>query len=152
MKISATILSITSLAFASVSFAFNSDEQRNDIDSQLGDAPSEQTYQDVLQSNAELTPHILAMLLNKDGVDPQKAIEAAMSAAPEKALETAQIARDAGINNEAITTAALLAGVDPTQIAEATAAGIQTASSLTPPSLPAIGGQGGGGTGVVSPN
>ncbi|MGR5239178.1 hypothetical protein [Vibrio alfacsensis] len=153
MNISSTILGIASLAFASASFAFDSDDQRDAIDSQLGDTPSEQTYQDVLQSNAELTTHILAMLLNKDGVDPQKAIEAAMSAAPEKALEIAQIARDAGISNEAITTAALLAGVDPTQIAEATAAGIQTASAgPNPPSPPAVGGQGGGGTGVVSPN
>ncbi|MGR5207587.1 hypothetical protein [Vibrio sp. PNB23_22_7] len=153
MKIPAMILGIASLAFASVTFAFDSEQQRSAIDLLLGDAPSEQTYQSVLQANPEFTPHILSMLLNKDGVDPQKAIEAAMREAPEKALEIAQVARNASVSNEVITTAALLAGVDPTQIAEATAAGIQTASTgPAPPSSPSVGGQGGGGSGVVSPN
>ncbi|AXY02850.1 hypothetical protein D1115_17830 [Vibrio alfacsensis] len=153
MNISSTILGIASLAFASVSFAFDSDEQRAAIDAQLGDTPSEQTYQNVFQSNPQLAPNILPMLLNKDGVNPQSAVEAAMRAAPNKALEIAQAARNAGVSNETITSGALLAGIDPTQIADATAAGIQTASAgPTPPSLPAVGGQGGGGTGVVSPN
>ncbi|MGR5299785.1 MULTISPECIES: hypothetical protein [Vibrio] len=153
MKISSAILGIASLTFASVSFAFDSDEQRAAIDSQLGDAPSEQTYQNVFQSNPQLAPNILPMLLSKDGVNPQSAVEAAMRAAPDKAQEIAQAARNAGVSNEAITSGALLAGVDPTQIAEATAAGIQTASAgPTPPSPPAVGGQGGGGTDVVSPN
>ncbi|MDD1782383.1 hypothetical protein LRP49_14520 [Enterovibrio sp. ZSDZ35] len=153
MKFAATLLGATTLAFSSFTFAFESDEQRDAILLQLGDAPTEETYQSVLIENAEHAVDILALLLGMDGVDPQLAVQAAMTAAPDSALEIAQIARDAGVASENITTAALLAGVDPTQIAEATAAGIQTAAvGPAPPAAPAVGGQGGGGTDVISPN
>ncbi|WP_325892088.1 hypothetical protein [Grimontia sp. NTOU-MAR1] len=153
MKITTTIFGVTSLALSSMAFAFESDEQRQSIISQLGDVPSEETYQNVLFENAEFAVEILALLLEMEGVDPQFAIQAAMTAAPDKAIEIAQFARDAGIANENITTAALLAGLDPTEIAEATAAGIQTAAAgPAPPSAPAVGGQGGGGEDVISPN
>ncbi|MCP3700574.1 MAG: hypothetical protein GY920_18990 [Aliivibrio sp.] len=152
MKTSATILSVISIAFSSFTFAFDSPEQRDAIDSQLGNTPSEQTYQNILQSNPQVAPNILSILLNKQGVDPQNAITAAMAAAPDKATEIAQVARDAGVSNEDITSAALLAGVDPTQIAEASAAGTPTNTSVAPPSPPSVGGQGGGGTGAISPS
>ncbi|MDD1792978.1 hypothetical protein L4D06_01525 [Enterovibrio makurazakiensis] len=153
MKITTTIFGVTTLALSSMAFAFESDEQRDAIVSQLGDVPTEETYQSVLFENAELAVEILTLLLDIEGVDPQLAVQAAMTAAPDSALEIAQVARDAGVASENITTAALLAGVDPTQIAEATAAGIQTAAvGPAPPSAPAVGGQGGGGENVISPN
>ncbi len=71
---------------------------------------------------------------------------------PEVADQIAQLARDNGVENEVITTAALLAGIDPTTIAEATAAGISRIASISPPAVPSIGGNGGGGILVVSPN
>ncbi|SKA55465.1 hypothetical protein [Enterovibrio nigricans] len=153
MKIAATLLSATTLALSSLAFAFESDEQRDAILLQLGETPTEETYQNVLIENAEFAIDILAILLSLKGVDPQFAVQAAMTAAPDSALEIAQLARDIGVSNENITTAALLAGLDPTAIAEATAAGIQTATAgPAPPSAPTVGGQGGGGTGVISPN
>ena len=133
--------------------AFESDEQRNMIDAQLGESPNQQTYQTVFQSNPEIAPNILSLLLNKEGINAQTAVQTAMSAAPNKAVEIAQVARAAGVSNEEITAAALQAGVDPTEIATATAAGIPTTTAgVSPPSAPAVGGQGGGGVAVVSPN
>lgn len=153
MKTSVTIFSILSIAFSSLTFAFNKQEQHDFIKSQLGNNPSELIYQNILQAYPELAPNILSVLLNQYIVNNQKAIESAMRSAPNKALEIAQIARDAGISNEDITLAALLAGIDPTLISEASAAGVQTVEvNNAPPSPPSVGGQGGGGIGVISPN
>ncbi|MDD9175002.1 hypothetical protein PVK63_08820 [Aliivibrio sp. S2TY2] len=158
MKTSVTILSILSIAFSSLTFAIENQEQRDMIESQLSNNPSELIYKNILQAYPEFAPEFLSILLKQDGIDSQKAIEAAILAAPDKVLEIAQIARDAEVSNEDITSAALLAGIDPTQVAEASAAGIPTNTPVTPispvspPSAPSVGGQGGGGSGVVSPS
>lgn len=161
MKTSVALVSIISIAFSSFTFAVDEQEQRDVIESQLGNNPSELIYQNVLNAYPELAPNILSVLLKQEGVNQQKAVQAAMIAAPEKALEIAQVAREAGVSNEDITSAALLAGIDPTLISEASAAGIgtepapepvQEPTPPAPPSPPAVGGQGGGGNGVISPN
>jgi len=130
------------------------------VEAQLGEAPNKETLQLVYSENPDLVLNILGLLLKSENVDPQDAIETALLVAPERAEQIAQYAREAGVSNEIITTAALLAGLDPTQVAEATAAGIETASTaalatasaIAPPSVLAVGSNGGGGEGVVSPN
>ncbi|SON52781.1 hypothetical protein [Vibrio tapetis] len=91
-------------------------------------------------------------LLSADLNNAEQIIQAAMESMPEFAEQIAQLARDNEVENETITTAALLAGIDPTRIAEATAAGISRIASVAPPATPSIGGNGGGGIRVVSPN
>ena len=117
-----------------------------------GDAPSNEQIAASFQSDSSQVLNVLSQLLSNENVDHQFAIQSALETAPELTDEIVQIARDANISNEVITTAALLAGVDPTQIAEATAAGITpTSFALTPPAAPTVGSNGGG-NGVVSPN
>ena len=122
----------------------------------LGNAPSEQTIQVAFAQYSDHVLQVLTTLLSNEAVDPQTAITQALTAAPEKVGEIVDIAREFGVSNETITTSALLAGLDPTTVAEATAAGIQTAAattqSIAPPVAPAIGSDGGGGNAVVSPN
>ncbi|CAK4075163.1 hypothetical protein OH458_18270 [Vibrio sp. MarTm2] len=159
MKTPITIFSLTALLWSSGVLAETAQPLKT-IEAQLGETPSSEVMQSVYQENPDFVLNILALLLNSENVDPQVAIEAAFAVAPERAEEIAQFARDAGISNEIITTAALLSGIDPTQIAEATAAGIETAATnaaetittIAPPSAPAVGSNGGGGEGVVSPN
>jgi len=118
----------------------------------LGDVPDEQTIQSAFLANPEQVLDVLTALLSNQVVDPQTAITQALTVSPELVDEIVEIARQAGVSNEIITTSALLAGLDPTVVAEATAAGIQTASSIAPPAAPAVGSDGGGGSAVVSPN
>jgi hypothetical protein len=158
------LIPILTLATTS-SFAQSEEEQT--IAQQLGQSPSDEVIQLTYQSNPDLTLDILEILLASDNVDQLKAVETAMSIAPERALEIAEIARKVGLSNEDITTAAILAGVDPTLFAEPTAAGLTGDSPAIPtatvalPSAPAVGGNGGGGFGsapssgggdAVSPN
>ncbi len=103
------------------------------------------------QANPDGVLEVLQSLLAMDGIDTQLALQTAFELAPDLAQQIAEIARIAGIPNEDVTTAALLAGVDPTEIGEATAAGIAPIA-LTPPATPAVGADGGGGSGVISPN
>ncbi len=148
------ILRFVAVSLASISFAFPSyaDEAitANNFASLLGNAPTEQTIQTVFQSNPEQVLDILSLLLQSEGIDQQFVLTEALTAAPEQAQAIAQVARDAGVSSETITTSALLADVDPTEVAEATAAG--PASAIAPPAAPAVGSNGGGGLAVVSPN
>ncbi|WP_394143336.1 hypothetical protein [Vibrio atypicus] len=154
----ASILSLTALFASTSSFANEAITER--LLEELGVSPTEQQIQSVYQVNSAEVLEVLSLLLKDPTVDPQVAITEALTIAPEKTEEIAQIAREAGVSNEIITTAALLAGLDPTQVAEATAAGIETASTaalatasaIAPPSVLAVGSNGGGGEGVVSPN
>tara|TARA_Y100001956_G_scaffold82110_1_gene101779 strand:+ start:257 stop:718 length:462 start_codon:yes stop_codon:yes gene_type:complete len=149
----ASILSLAALLATTSSFANEAGAER--LLAELGVSPTEQQIQSVYQANSAEVLEVLSLLLKDPTVDPQVAIIEALTIAPEKTDEIAQIAREAGVSNEIITTAALLAGLDPTQVAEATAAGIataNTASAIAPPSVLAVGSNGGGGVGVVSPN
>ncbi|KLN63539.1 hypothetical protein [Vibrio sp. VPAP30] len=103
------------------------------------------------QANPEDVLQVLQSLLVIDGIDTQRVLQTAFELAPELAQEISEIARVAGIASEDVTTAALLSGVDPTQIGDATAAGISSIA-LSPPAIPAVGSDGGGGSGVISPN
>ncbi|MDC5705009.1 hypothetical protein OPW41_03905 [Vibrio europaeus] len=129
---------------------------KNDLLEVLGDSPSEQAIKQAFEENQEQVLEVLATLLSSEVIDPQAVITEALTIAPEKVTEIVEVARQANVSNEVITTSALLAGLDPTVVSEATAAGIQTASatpqSIAPPAAPAVGSNGGGGNGVVSPN
>ncbi|WP_159650845.1 hypothetical protein [Vibrio atypicus] len=159
MKNSSIVASIVAL-FLSMSALAEGVHSVQSVEAQLGEAPNKETLQLVYSENPDLVLNILGLLLKSENVDPQDAIETALLVAPERAEQIAQYAREAGVSNEIITTAALLAGLDPTQVAEATAAGIETASTaalatasaIAPPSVLAVGSNGGGGEGVVSPN
>ncbi|UUM33082.1 hypothetical protein [Vibrio japonicus] len=118
------------------------------------------TKEDIIvayKSNPDIVLDILTILLRTENIDEQLTVQSAFEIAPERALEIAEIARVEGVSNELITTAALLAGVDPTQFSEATAAGIAPATApesinaIAPPVAPAVGNNGGGHA-VVSPN
>lgn len=153
MIVRVSILSLSALLASTSSFANDSNRER--LIQELGVSPTEQQIQSVFQSNSAEVLEVLSLLLKDRTIDPQVAITAALTLAPEKTEEIVQIAREAGVSNEIITTAALLSGLDPTQVAEATAAGITTAnaaSAIAPPSVLAVGSNGGGGEGVVSPN
>ncbi len=152
MKRLLTISCLSALIFSSYSLA--NENLDSEVLAQLNGAPSEQAIQNAYQANPESVLDILAVLLNNDNVDPQFAIAEALNAAPEQLQAIANLSRETGVSNEAITTAALLAGLDPTEVSEATAAGIPSiqGSPLAPPATPAVGSNGGGGAGVVSPN
>ncbi len=106
----------------------------------------------IQELNPEQALPQIAARLSADLDNAEQIIQSAMESMPEVADQIAQLARDNGVENEVITTAALLAGIDPTTIAEATAAGISRIASISPPAVPSIGGNGGGGILVVSPN
>ncbi len=152
MKSHLTVLSLALLSLSAPTLALE-EGQAVPVTEQLSGVLSEAEVAAVYQSNPELVLDILTQLLVNPNVDPQLAISEALVVAPEQLQQIADLARTAGISNEVITTAALLAGVDPTAVAEATAAGIANpVAALSPPAAPAVGSNGGGGAGVVSPN
>ncbi|OLQ92097.1 hypothetical protein BIY22_16435 [Vibrio panuliri] len=152
MKSHLTVLSLALLSLSAPALALE-EGQAVPVAEQLSGVLSEAEVAAVYQSNPELVLDILTQLLVNPNVDPQLAISEALVVAPEQLQQIADLARTAGISNEVITTAALLAGVDPTAVAEATAAGIANpVAALSPPAAPAVGSNGGGGAGVVSPN
>ncbi len=70
----------------------------------------------------------------------------AFTAAPQLAQATANAARACNVTEEELLNAALLAGIDPTTIGEATAAGgAGTGSPIAAPSFGSAAGTGGGG-------
>ncbi|GAB2649359.1 hypothetical protein [Vibrio panuliri] len=152
MKSHLTVLSLALLSLSAPALALE-EGQAVPVTEQLSGVLSEAEVAAFYQSNPESVLDILTQLLVNPNVDPQLAISEALVVAPEQLQQIADLARTAGISNEVITTAALLAGVDPTAVAEATAAGIANpVAALSPPAAPAVGSNGGGGAGVVSPN
>ncbi|RTZ17422.1 hypothetical protein EJ063_01170 [Vibrio aquaticus] len=148
-------LSVTLLTTVMSSSLMSAEISDSDLVQRLTDEPNAEALQAVFAETPDNILEVLAFLLKSEMVDPQEAITEALSVAPEKVSEIVELAREAGISNEIITTSALLAGLDPTVVSEATAAGIQTAATspaIAPPTAPAIGSNGGGGTAVVSPN
>ncbi|WP_295891644.1 hypothetical protein [uncultured Vibrio sp.] len=150
------LITLSTLLASSLIFA---EENVAEVTKQLTSNPSEEQILITYQSNPDLVLEILAILLSTENVDAQTALQNAMEVAPDRVEEIAELARKLGVSNEVITTAALISGIDPTQVSEATAAGIETVanapntgSQLAPPSAPPVGGNGGGGNGVVSPN
>ncbi len=149
-----TSLSRLTLILTSL-FSVSSLAATDTVTSQLGENPTREEVVIVYKSNPDIVLDILTILLRSDNVDPQVSIQSAFEIAPELAEQIAAIAREEGIADELITTAALLSGIDPTQFAQATAAGIASAvpgtPAIAPPTPPAVGANGGG-NGVVSPN
>jgi hypothetical protein len=124
--ISASLLSMSAMAVTEAeSAAFISQWQESTDVSAL---MQQQSSQDVVE--------LVSAALASDGIDAETLIQTAMQAFPELAVDIASVAREAGIDNEIITTAALLAGIDPTLIGEATAAGIAAPALLAAPSAP----------------
>lgn len=127
------------------------------IEPKLGEKVTKEDIIVAYKSNPDIVLDILTILLRTEHVDAQLTVQSAFEITPERALEIAEIAREEGVSNEIITAAALLAGIDPTQLSEATAAGISPAIApestnvIAPPTAPAIGNNGGGNA-VVSPN
>ncbi|MEZ9233748.1 hypothetical protein AB4259_22065 [Vibrio amylolyticus] len=131
----------------------SADTAEQDLKIQLRTSPTESQILNIYQSNPNSILEILAILLSNENVDAAQELQTAMEIAPDRAQEIAELARELGVSNEIITTAALLAGVDPTQVSVATAAGFeQTIANIVAPSVPPVGTNGGGGNGVVSPN
>ncbi len=77
----------------------------------------------LLSENPDNLEQVLTLLLQLKPESAQQILAQAMSDFPELAAQFAALARALGISNELITIAAVEAGVDPTQIAEQTAAG-----------------------------
>ncbi|WP_194436044.1 hypothetical protein [Vibrio fluminensis] len=150
MKIHNIGASLIALLFSFSSWA-DSEALSNAVLEQLSKQPTQQIIQSAFSQNPNHVLDVLTVLLSNERVDPILAITEAINAAPNELSQIVELARVAGISNEDITTAALLANADPTIVAEATAAGIAL-QPVSPPSAPAIGSNGGGGSGVVSPN
>jgi DNA polymerase III delta subunit len=147
-------MSLLALVISKGAFA---NEEIENLVAELGSSSEQEIIQLTYQSNPNLVLDILVLLISSENVDATQAIQTAMEVAPERAVEIAEIARQAGISNEDITTAALLAGIDPTLVGEATAAGIPapvtTPPPLAAPSAPgAPSGGGGSSTPSVSPS
>lgn len=59
-----------------------------------------------------------------------------MSLLPQEVSSLARLARELGVDNQIITVAAIQAGIDPTLVAEQTAAGIESVSTNPTPTAP----------------
>ncbi|MFB9135758.1 hypothetical protein ACFSJQ_18260 [Vibrio olivae] len=78
---------------------------------------------------------VLSLLLQLKPESASDILAQAMIDYPEMVMEFVTLARELGISNEMITIAAVEAGLDPTQLAEQTAAGVET---VVPTPIPPI--------------
>ncbi|MFM2587034.1 hypothetical protein [Vibrio sp. TBV020] len=85
----------------------------------------------VVAAKPEAAAEVVSAALNAAPQAADTVIRSAISAAPEAVSSIAQVAQAANVSNEVVTQAAISAGVDPTQVAQATAAG--TPSAPPPP-------------------
>ena len=97
------------------------------------------------QQSADDVLELVNIALSQSDLSAQDIVQSAMEAFPSLASEIVQVAIDNGLESEVITTAAILAGLDPTIIGQATAAG-NVVSPLAAPATQAIAGSGGTGT------
>ncbi len=77
----------------------------------------------VLRENPDHLEQVLTLLLQLKPESAQQILAQAMSDYPDLAEQFAALAKQLGIANEVITIAAIEAGIDPTQLAESSAAG-----------------------------
>jgi|GEM_PF-1836329 len=156
MKKNFTIKLATVLITAALPFAANAltSEQESALVTQIQTDPSAENIATILSIYPDELIDVITVLLNTTEADIEKVLEVAFTTYPEHANEIATIARKRGLSNQLITQQAILAGVDPTQIAEATAAGITTDNiePIAPPTPPETGDNASGGNDVVSPN
>jgi DNA-binding phage protein len=111
-------------------------QQTSDFSSLL----QQQQSQDIVE--------LVTAALTSATIDTASFLQAAMQTFPDLATNIAQVAREAGIENDVIVTAAILAGIDPTQIGQATAAGVAV-TPLAAPDIPAATGSSGSGEGIL---
>ncbi|QEQ95984.1 hypothetical protein [Neptunomonas concharum] len=126
-----------------------------------------QSVESIFQQVAAINPDTVALVVsamvsaNPDAAD--SIVAAAITAAPDKAQDITSAAISSGADADAVITAAIGAGADPTSITEATAAGNpqgqgrglgiapgQTGRAVTPPPFGSNAGGGGGGIGSPS--
>jgi hypothetical protein len=95
----------------------------------LGDVSAEEMVASLLAQYPEMGVEIFSEIAATYPDLAEAAMKAVMAASPDKAVALAEAAAAAGVSSESITTAALLAGADPTVIATATAAGNPNANA-----------------------
>ncbi len=88
----------------------------------------------LLSENPEHLEQVLTLLLQLKPESAQQILAQAMSDYEDLAEEFAALAKQLGIANEVITIAAIEAGVDPTQLAEYSAAGESVKPAPSAPS------------------
>lgn len=128
----AVALSVASMAHAEVM----TQEQLNSLfqDSSLSPAALvEQFSQYSVEDN--LVPFLNEVAKQRREIFPQVLTHAFIQY-PEHIELIVRTARELGLSNEEITIAAIEAGIDPTVIAEATAAGIETLAESPVPNAP----------------
>lgn len=112
-----------------------------------------ETFEQITQAQAELMLSTLMVLLSQNPDDAELIVSTAMQQFPEHLSAIVEMAEASGVSSEIILTAAITAGIDPTLIAEPTAAGTaEPANLVSAPSSPGLEGGSGDGGGSVSPN
>ncbi len=91
----------------------------------------------LLSENSDNLEQVMTLLLQLKPESAQLILTEAMSDYPTYAVQFAALARMVGISSEVVTLAAVEAGVDPTQIAEQTAAGPEATPTPIAPSTKA---------------
>ncbi|USD67031.1 hypothetical protein [Vibrio sp. SCSIO 43136] len=151
MKIKTSSFALVLALFSTSSFALTQQEAQGFLQ-QIDQNPD--SIVTLLQADQENMLDLVEAALADGSVDAQTIVQSAIEANPELLDQIVELARKYEVSNEVITTAALLAGIDPTLVSDATAAGNANAlaNAIAPPATLAVGGNGGGGSGVVSPN
>ncbi|WP_122082671.1 hypothetical protein [Vibrio coralliirubri] len=86
----------------------------------------------------EMAAAIVQSVITANPESAQTVVVAAITAEPEQAASIATVATEAGVSNQVVTTAALQAGIDPTEVQQETAVGEESPTAVAPaPAQPA---------------
>lgn len=94
----------------------------------------------VVKANPEAAADVVSAAIKAAPASADVVVSSAMTVAPSAIAEVVQVAQAANISNEIITAAAIQAGADPTQIAQATAAGVPSIPDVPAPQPRAVSG------------
>ncbi|MEZ8914116.1 hypothetical protein AB6D87_11675 [Vibrio lentus] len=120
----------------STSVAFAQDAVTESIDLTSIVEQSELTPEELVAQLIAQYPEMAAAIVQSVvAANPESAdavVSVAMVAAPQQAAAIATVATEAGVSNQVVTTAALQAGIDPTEVQQATAIGEEAPSPVEP--------------------